>query len=422
MSPSPDPIPALRVDGDRLWSRLMEMAEIGATPAGGVHRLALTDQDRSTRDLFATWCEAAGLTISVDRMGSMFARRAGTDVDAPPVFAGSHLDSQPLGGRFDGPLGVLAALEAVETMNDQGIETRHSVEVVNWTNEEGSRFAPAMISSGVFAGVFEIDFAHAIEDASGATIVGELERIGYSGSEPVGGRPVRASFELHIEQGPLLERSGTAVGVVTGVQGARWYDVRIEGEVTHAGPFPMSERKDPVRGTARVLDRLFELVRTLDDEGKFTVGEIHASPGSRNTMPGQIDFTVDIRHPDDDALTGLDEKFRALVSAETEAMGLSAQIDQIWHSPTTRFAEECVDAVRAAAVTVGLSHMDVFSGAGHDSVYMQRVCPTGMIFVPCEGGLSHAEAENITQKDAEAGANVLMHSVLGVAGVAGAAG
>ena len=407
---------SLRVDGERLWTRLMEMAEIGATAAGGVHRLTLSDEDREARDLFIRWCRTARLKTSVDAFGNIFARRAGLDADAPPVVAGSHLDSQPMGGKFDGPLGVLAALEVVDTLNDRGIDTRHPIELVSWTNEEGSRFAPAMIGSGVFSGEFDLEWALAIEDASGATLGDELGRIDYAGPFPVGGRELRAAFELHIEQGPILESAGTTIGVVTGVQGARWYDVRVEGEATHAGPVPMRQRKDPVRGAARLLDRLFEMVREYDDDARLAVGVLGTVPGSRNTVPGQVDFTVDIRHPDDDALTDLDARLRSLVTAETEHMDLTGHVEQIWHSPTVRFADECVNAVRDAAGRMGYSHMDVFSGAGHDSVYLQRVCPTGMIFIPCEDGVSHAERENISPEDAEAGANVLLQAVLAVAG------
>ena len=406
---------SLRVNSGRLWTRLMEMAAIGATPAGGVHRLTLTDEDREARDLFVRWCQEAGLDTSVDAFGNIFARRSGRDPDAPPVVAGSHLDSQPMGGKFDGPLGVLAALEAVDTMNDHGIETRHPIDVVSWTNEEGSRFAPAMIGSGVFSGEFDLDWALAIEDASGATIGGELRRIGYAGSLPTGGRKLRAAFELHIEQGPILESAGTTIGVVTGVQGARWYDVRIEGEATHAGPVPMRQRRDPVRGAARILDRLFEIVREYDDDARLTVGDLRTVPGSRNTVPGRVELTVDIRHPNDDALTDLDQRFRAVVATETGDMDLTGQVKQIWHSPTVRFSDECVNGVRDAAIRLGYSHIDVFSGAGHDSVYLQRVCPTGMIFIPCEGGVSHAERENISREDTEAGANTLLQAVLDVA-------
>ena len=415
MPTPPTDFTELRVDGQRLWSRLMDMAAIGATPAGGVHRLTLTDEDRQARDLFLSWSRAAGMTTSVDAFGNLFARRPGTHPEAPPVVACSHLDSQPYGGKYDGPLGVLAALEAVETLNDHDITTSHPIEVVSWTNEEGSRFPPAMIGSGVFAGVFELEWALGLADATGVKMGDELRRIGYAGELPVG-RDFRAAFELHIEQGPVLESASATIGVVTGVQGARWYDVRIEGEATHAGPAPMRQRKDPVRGAARMLDRLFEMVREHDHEARLTVGELRALPGSRNTVPGHVELTVDLRHPDDRALTALDRDFRDLVAAEIQEMGLSARVEQIWHSPTTLFAEECVDAVRSAAGRLGYSRMDVFSGAGHDSVYLNRICPTGMIFIPCQGGVSHAERESITPDDAEAGANVLLHAVLSVAG------
>jgi N-carbamoyl-L-amino-acid hydrolase len=405
----------IRVDGERLWARVMEMAEIGATPAGGVHRVALTDEDREGRDLFTRWCEAARLEVSVDGIGNIFARRPGRFRDAPPVVIGSHLDSQPSGGKFDGALGVLAALEAVETLNDHEVETDHPIEVASWTNEEGSRFAPAMVASGVFAGVFDLEWARAIQDKWGVRMGDELRRIGYEGPHPVGGRDIRASFELHIEQGPVLESANTAIGVVTGVQGQRWYNVRVEGEATHAGPVPMKLRRDPVRGLARLLDRLFERVRAYDDQGRATVGVLEAVPGSRNTQPGSVHLTVDLRHPNDEDLTVLDGHLRELAATVEDEMELQCHVDEIWHSPTVHFAEECVAAVRDAADRLGYSHMDVFSGAGHDSVYLQRICPTSMIFVPCEGGVSHAEHENITAADAEAGANVLLHAAMTVA-------
>lgn len=406
---------ALRVDGRRLWARVMKMAEIGATPAGGVHRVALTDEDREGRDLFIDWCESAALEVSVDGIGNILARRPGRFRDAPPVVIGSHLDSQPSGGKFDGALGVLAALEAVETLNDHEIETKYAIEVVSWTNEEGSRFAPAMVASGVFAGVFDLDWARAIQDKWGVRMGDELRRIGYEGSDPVGGRDLRASIELHIEQGPILESAGTTIGVVTGVQGQRWYDVRIEGEATHAGPVPMKLRKDPVRGMARLLDRLFERVRGYDDQGRATVGVLETDPGSRNTQPASVRLTVDLRHPRDEDLTHLDGLLRELAAEVVEEMGLRCHIDEIWHSPTVQFGSECIAAVRSAADDLGYSHMDVFSGAGHDSVYLQRICPASMIFIPCEGGVSHAEHESITAADAEAGANVLLHAALTLA-------
>jgi N-carbamoyl-L-amino-acid hydrolase len=394
----------------------MEMARIGSTPAGGVSRLALSDEDRAARELLRSWWEAAGLRTTVDELGNMFGLRPGLDSDAEPVLVGSHLDSQPTGGRFDGALGVLAALEVVESLDAAGVATPHPIEVVNWTNEEGSRFPPAMACSGAFAGAFDVDYALELEDASGRTLAEELTRIGYRGARPVGGRGIRASLELHIEQGPILESASKTIGVVTGVQGARWYNVRIEGEATHAGPVPMSRRRDPVRGAARVLDRLYEAVRDYDDDAHLAVGEIGTHPASRNTVPAHVDFTVDLRHPEDDALTVLDASLRSLVTRVTDEMALVGDVRQIWHSPTVRFAPECIGAVRAASGALGYSQMDVFSGAGHDSVYLQRICPAGMIFVPCAGGVSHAESESITPEDAEAGANVLLHATVQLAG------
>ena len=389
---------------------------MGGTPGGGVHRLALSDEDRAARDLFRGWCDGAGLTTSVDRLGNTFARRPGADDDLPPVLLGSHLDSQPSGGRFDGALGVLAALEVIETLNEAGLATVRPLEVVNWTNEEGSRFPPAMVCSGAFAGVFELEYALGRSDAAGRTIGEELDRIGYAGPAPVGGRPIAAALELHIEQGPILEEAGTTIGVVAGVQGMRWYDVRIEGEATHAGPVPLRRRRDPLRGAARVIDRLFASALESDEEARVTVGEFALRPGSRNTVPARVDFSVDLRHPDDVALEALDGRLRLLVDEVSREMGLDGRVEQIWHSPTVRFASECVRAVGDAAAALGYPQMSLFSGAGHDSVHLQRICPTGMVFVPCAGGVSHAEAESVDPADAEAGANVLLHAVLRLAG------
>ncbi|MGH6901130.1 MAG: allantoate amidohydrolase, partial [Geminicoccaceae bacterium] len=286
----------LRVNGERLWRSLMTMAEIGATPKGGVNRQTLTDEDRRGRDLFRKWCQEAGLQVSVDRMGSMFARRQGTKPDLPPVMLGSHLDSQPTGGKFDGALGVLAALEVIRTLNDHGIQTRAPLEVVNWTNEEGCRFPPAMIASGVFAGVFDLDYGLSRKDHAGRTIGAELERIGYAGDRPVGQRPIGALFELHIEQGPILEAEGQRIGIVTGGQGTRWYDCAVIGAETHAGPAPMESRRDALRGAAAMLVDIYEVAHRHAPAGRATVGEFQAYPGSRNTVPGRVRFTVDLRH------------------------------------------------------------------------------------------------------------------------------
>ena len=404
----------LRVNGERLWQSLMAMAEIGALPNGGVDRQTLTDDDRRGRDLFRAWCEEAGLEVSVDRMGSMFARRKGADADQPPVMLGSHLDSQPTGGKFDGALGVLAALEVVRTLNDHGMDTRAPLEVVNWTNEEGCRFPPAMVASGVFAGVFDLEYGLSRKDYAGKTIGAELARIGYAGDRPVGQRPVGALFELHIEQGPILEAEGQRIGIVTGGQGARWYDCEVIGAETHAGPAPMESRRDALRATATLLEDSYGIAHRHAPSGRATVGEFQAYPGSRNTVPGRVLFTVDLRHPDGGTMDAMD---RALREAFERARGrhagrLEFHLEEIWYAPPVAFDPDCIEAVRQAAAKLGLSAREIVSGAGHDAVYMARAVPTAMIFVPCRDGISHAEVEYASPQACADGANVLLHSVL----------
>ena len=408
----------VRVNGERLWGSLMTMAEIGATANGGVNRQTLTDEDRRGRDLFSSWCEAAGLTLSVDRMGSMFARREGTDPARPPVLLGSHLDSQPTGGKFDGALGVLGALEVIRTLNDQGVRTQAPLEVVNWTNEEGCRFPPAMIASGVFAGVFDVDYGLSREDQAGKTIGAELARIGYAGEQPVGGRPAGALFELHIEQGPILEAEGKRIGIVTGGQGTRWYDALVLGAEAHAGPTPMERRRDPLRAAAAMLEEIYQVAHRHAPDGRATVGEFQAYPGSRNTVPGRVRFTVDLRHPDAATMDAMDQALRDLFERANgrERGRTSCRVEQIWYAPPVAFDPACIDAVRQAAATLGLSAREIVSGAGHDAVYLARVVPTAMIFVPCKDGISHNEAEYAAPEACADGANVLLHAVLARAG------
>lgn len=393
----------------------MRMAEIGATAKGGCNRQALTDLDKTGRDLFVQWCQEAGCTVRVDRMGNIFARRPGRDDSLAPVIAGSHLDTQPTGGKFDGVYGVLAALEVVRSLNDDGVTTETPVEVVVWTNEEGARFSPAMIGSGVWAGEFDIDDAHAIADKEGCTIGGELARIDYLGEHEAAPFPVTAAFEVHIEQGPILEQEGKQIGVVSGVQGMRWYDVVLEGQPCHAGPTPMEMRRDPFQGLTRVLDQLYSLAKQHGPWGRVTFGDIKAEPGARNTVPERVLLSVDLRHPEAQTLAAMDASFRAIVSENCAKLGLSGDVRDEWHSPPVEFAPRCVDAVSEATKMLGYQHMKMFSGAGHDSVYVSRVAPTSMIFIPCEGGLSHNEAENASAEDLEAGCNVLLHAILAVA-------
>jgi N-carbamoyl-L-amino-acid hydrolase len=402
----------LRIDGKRLWDSLMEMAQIGATPKGGVKRLTLTDLDRKSRDLFGEWCRKAGCSIKVDRMGSMFARRAGADDSLPPVLIGSHLDTQPTGGKFDGALGVMAALEVVRSLNDLDIKTRHPVEICMWTNEEGSRFAPAMIASGVFAGAFTLEQALATRDPEGKVFGEELDRIGYSGPESVGGRPIHALFELHIEQGPILEEEGTEIGIVTAANGQKWYEITLTGVESHAGPTPMNRRKDALLGAARIVELVNKIGHDHDPAACATCGMIEAYPNSRNVIPGRVFITVDFRHPDGENLISMDKALRAGLAEIAARTGVTAEISMVADFPPQPFDESCVAAVRNATAKLGYSHRDITSGAGHDAVYVARVAPAAMIFTPCIDGISHNESENMTPEWAAAGTDVLLHAVL----------
>ena len=409
-----------RVDGARLWDSLMAMAKIGATPAGGVNRLSLTDLDKQSRDLFASWCVNAGCSVSVDRMGTMFARRPGSDNALPPVMLGSHLDTQPTGGKFDGALGVLAALEVIRTLNDLDIRTKHPIEIVNWTNEEGSRFAPAMTASGVFAGVLTLDEALAIKDVDGKSIGAELERIGFAGGEPVGGRPIHAFFELHIEQGPLLEEEGIDIGVVTAANGQKWYEITLTGVESHAGPTPMKRRKDALVGAARVVELINRIGHDHDPNACSTAGMIQCFPNSRNVIPGRVFLTVDMRHPDAQKLESMGVALNKGVQEIAAAAGLQVEIVKVLDFPPMPFEASCVAAVRSAAERRGYSARDITSGAGHDAVFMARVCPAAMIFTPCVDGISHNEAEDMKPEWATAGADVLLHAVLAKAEIVAA--
>ena len=402
----------LKIDGDRLWNSLMEMAQIGATAKGGVRRLTLTDLDRESRELFTRWCEDAGCTVTVDRVGNMFARRPGRDPSKKPVMSGSHLDSQPTGGKYDGAYGVLAALEVVRTLNDAGVETEAPVEIAMWTNEEGSRYAPAMMGSGVFAGIFSTEEVHAKTDTDGKSFGDELRRIGYEGDQTPGDHPADSYFECHIEQGPILEREGLPVGVVTGAQGQRWYEVTVTGVESHAGPTPMETRKDALVGAARMISLVNEIGLANLPNACATVGMLEVYPNSRNVIPGQVFFTIDFRHPDDTVLSRMDAALKAGLARIAEEIGLQLERHDLWYSPPIPFDPDCVAAVRRGAELHGHGHRDIVSGAGHDAVYMTRMCPTAMIFVPCEGGISHNEAENATREDLAAGCDVLLHAVM----------
>ncbi|MBV8107214.1 MAG: Zn-dependent hydrolase [Hyphomicrobiales bacterium] len=402
----------VRINGARLWDSLMEMAKIGATPKGGCKRLTLTDLDKQARELFRGWCEAEGCTLKVDEMGNMFARRPGEHPSLPPVIVGSHLDTQPTGGRFDGVLGVLGALEVVRSLNDLKIQTRYPIEVANWTNEEGSRYAPAMVSSGVFAGVFTKDFAYSRVDGDGKTLGDELTRIGFKGGEPVGGRPVHAYFELHIEQGPILEDENIDVGVVTHGQGQRWYEIRLTGFESHAGSTPMPRRKDALLGAARIVELVNAIGLSKAPLGVSTVGMLNPYPNSRNVIPGEVFMTCEFRHPIDETLSDMDAALKEGVEAITKKIDLTYDLKQVFYYAPVAFDAGCVDAVRRAAERFGYSHRDIVSGAGHDACYLARVAPSSMVFTPCVDGVSHNESEDIKQEWSTAGANVLMHAVL----------
>lgn len=403
----------LGINGERLWESLMEMAKIGATEKGGVCRLALSDLDKAGRDLFIRWCEQAGCSVSVDRMGNIFARRPGRNPKLAPVLTGSHLDTQPTGGRFDGVYGVLAGLEVIRTLNDLDYETEAPVEVVCWTNEEGSRFSPPMVGSGVFAGVFDLAYGlDRPDNVTGVKLGAELERIGFAGETPVGGRPVTAYFEAHIEQGPILEDQKKPVGVVTGAQGQRWYEITVTGQEAHAGPTPMRKRRDALVGSARMVEAVNRIGLAHSPHACATVGFVQVSPNSRNTIPGRVFFTVDFRHPEDAVLTQMDKELRAACAEIAGAIGLEAEVKEFWYFPPTPFDKTCVASVRTATDALGYAHMDIISGAGHDAVYMARVAPTAMIFVPCVGGISHNEIEDAKPEDLAMGCAVLLNAVL----------
>ena len=402
----------LKINGQRLWASLMEMAKIGATPKGGVCRLTLTDLDRDGRNLFVKWCQEAGCTVKVDQMGNIFARRPGKNNALAPVGTGSHLDSQPTGGRFDGVYGVLAGLEVIRTLNDLGIETERPVEASVWTNEEGSRFAPAMVGSGVYAGVFSLEYGHSRTDQQGKTIGEELARIGYLGSEPMGNRPVHAFFETHIEQGPILEHEGQTIGVVTDAQGQRWYELTLTGQESHAGPTPMPVRRDALLGAAKVIQLVNEIGLAHAPNAVSTVGMINSYPNSRNVIPGKVFLTVDFRNPDNDDLLRMDAELKAGVAKIAAAGKLEHDLKQIFQYDCVHFDESCVAMVRAGAEALGYSTRNIVSGAGHDACYMSTVTPTAMIFVPCIGGISHNEIEDAKPAWIEAGGNVLLHAML----------
>jgi len=402
----------LRIDGDRLWDSLMEMAKIGPGVAGGNNRQTLTDADAEGRALFRSWCEDAGCEMGLDTMGNMFARREGTDPDALPVYVGSHLDTQPTGGKYDGVLGVLGGLEIVRTLNDLGIRTKHPIVVTNWTNEEGTRYAPAMLSSGVFAGVHDEAWAKSRVDAKGLAFGDELKRIGWEGDEPVGQRKMRAFFELHIEQGPILEAEGTDIGIVTHGQGLSWTQVTITGKDAHTGSTPMPMRKNAGLGLAKVLQLVDEIAWSHKPDAVGAAGHIEVFPNSRNVIPGKVVFTVDFRSPDLAVIEDMEQRLKEGAQAICDEMGLGVGFEKVGGFDPVEFDADCVAALRSAAERLGYSHRDIISGAGHDACWINQVAPTAMVMCPCVDGLSHNEAEEITKDWATAGADVLMHAVV----------
>ncbi|WP_037307371.1 Zn-dependent hydrolase [Ruegeria halocynthiae] len=406
------PAQNLRINGDRLWDSLMEMAKIGPGIAGGNNRQTLTDEDAEGRALFQEWCEDAGCSMGLDQMGNMFARREGTDPDALPVYVGSHLDTQPTGGKYDGVLGVLGGLEIIRTLNDLGIRTKHPIIATNWTNEEGTRYAPAMLSSGVFAGMHTQDWAYDREDAEGKKFGEELERIGWRGDEDVGTRKMHAFFELHIEQGPILEAEGKDIGVVTHGQGLSWTQVTITGKDAHTGSTPMPMRKNAGLAMARVLEKVDEIAWSHAPHAVGAAGHIEVFPNSRNVIPGKVVFTVDLRSPDLAVITDMENRLRVAAEDIVEDMGLQIEFEKVGGFDPVTFDEDCVAAVRSAAERLGLSHTDIISGAGHDACWINRVAPTAMVMCPCVDGLSHNEAEEISKDWAAAGADVLFHAVV----------
>jgi beta-ureidopropionase / N-carbamoyl-L-amino-acid hydrolase len=402
----------LRVNGQRLWDSLMELAQIGATEKGGVCRLTLTDLDKQGRDLVTRWAREAGMTVTIDQIGNCFMRRPGRNNCLPPIMTGSHIDTQPTGGKFDGNYGVLAGIEVVRTLNDHGIETEAPIEVAFWTNEEGSRFVPVMMGSGVFAKAFTLEHAYAATDTEGKTVKGELERIGYIGSQVPGDHPIGAYFETHIEQGPVLEDHDKTIGVVTSVLGIRWYDCVVTGMEAHAGPTPMTLRKDALQVATKLMQEVVACAHRHPPHGRGTVGMVQVHPNSRNVIPGRVKFSIDLRNATDALCEAMDADIRAVAAKLSAESGLPIEITPVSAYPAQPFHAGCIAAVQKAADALGYSNMPAVSGAGHDAVYMARLAPAGMIFIPCKDGISHNEIEDAKPEHIEAGCNVLLQAML----------
>jgi N-carbamoyl-L-amino-acid hydrolase len=402
----------LQINGERLQKSLLELAKIGATPKGGVCRLALTDLDQLGRTWVINQAKALGLSVSVDQIGNTFMRRAGRNNQLPPVMTGSHIDTQPTGGKYDGNYGVLAGLEVIATLNENEIETEAPIETVFWTNEEGSRFTPVMMGSGVFAGVFSLEHAYSRTDQAGKSVRNELERIGFLGVEKIGEHPCGAYFEAHIEQGPVLEHHNVTIGVVPAVMGLRWFDCVVHGFEAHAGPTPMEIRQDALHVASHLMQYVINLAKNHAPHGRGTVGMVQVFPNSRNVIPGRVQFSVDLRHPDDKVLNQMSVSLQKQIDALSTSYGMKITLEEVSYFPPCTFDRDCVTAIRESSIDLGYSHMDVVSGAGHDAIYMARLAPTGMIFIPCKDGISHNEIEDAKKDHLEAGANVLLHSML----------
>jgi len=416
--PDAGPLAELRIDGARLWNSLMEMARIGATDKGGICRLALTELDGQGRDLVCEWARALNCDIRIDAIGNIFMRRAGARDDLPPVMTGSHIDTQPTGGKFDGNYGVLAGIEVLRTLRDNNIQTEAPIEVVAWTNEEGSRFVPVMMGSGVFAGAFTLEHALQQRDREGISVAQALKDIGYAGKQPDGPVAVRAYFEAHIEQGPILEARDKTIGVVQAALGQRWYDVTLQGMEAHAGPTPMDLRRDALLSASKIIQAVNSIALKHGPHGRGTVGWIDNFPNSRNVIPGRVKLTVDLRAADDTTLTAMDTALRELCRSEQAESGVEIGLEQVVYFPPQAFDGQLVARIEACADELALSAMPIVSGAGHDAVYLARVAPAAMIFVPCKDGISHNEIEDARPEHLEAGCNVLLHAMLRTAGVA----
>ena len=401
-----------KINGDRLWETIMEMAKIGPGIAGGNNRQTLTDEDAKGRALFQKWCDEANLSMGIDKMGTMFARREGTDPDALPVYIGSHLDTQPTGGKYDGILGVLGGLELIRSLDDMNIKTKHPIVLVNWTNEEGTRFAPPMMASGVFAGVHTLDWAYAKEDSDGKKFGDELKRIGWIGDEEVGSRKMKAFFELHIEQGPILESEGKDIGVVSRGQGLNWLQVTLTGRESHTGSTPMPMRRNAGLGMAKITSLVHEIAMSHQPDAVGAVGHCDVYPNSRNIIPGKVIFTIDFRSPSFDTQDDMERRLHEGAKEICNSLELELEIEKVGHFDPVTFDEGCVSTIRRAAERLGYSHRDIISGAGHDACWINKVAPTAMVMCPCVDGLSHNEAEDISQDWAVAGSNVLFHAVL----------